>query len=49
MLHILFSILISLGSASGFVVKDSKNLEKTHDVEVYHEVLMDIGEDAGGW
>ncbi len=49
MLHILFSILISIGSVSGFVVKDGKSLEKKHDTITHEKVLLDVGEDINEW
>ncbi len=45
MLHILFSILISLGTATGFVVQEDRNFEKTHEVETYDKVLLSVDED----
>ena len=48
MLHILFSILISIGTVSSAAVTDYNNVKKSHDIEIYGDkVLLDIDEDSG--
>ncbi len=49
MLHILFSILISIGSASGYVTKSIDSAEKTYTEPIEIKVLADIDNEHGGW
>lgn len=51
MLHILFTILISLGAANMQVVEQPREFtKKSADQELYDDkILLDVTEEGGGW
>jgi hypothetical protein len=50
MLHILFTILISLGAANMTVVEQPREFKKENiEVAIEDDILLDGGEDVGDW
>lgn len=50
MLHILFTILISLGAGNMTVVDQPREFNKEQiEVAIEDDILLDGGEDVGGW
>ena len=49
MLHILFSILISLGSVSAYTTNTNKITKEHVDSQERNIIYLDTGEDTTGW